>query len=295
MQTHIVACARNEKENIVEWILYYKYIGVNKIWLYCNDDDPIPLYKAVYPFTQGPNPLVNFIHYIGEGEQKKMYKDYINNYMDRNIWVGFIDIDEFVTIREKLSINDVLAKFTQYDAVHVNWFNFGPGDNIFNSNGLVTKNLIHRNKFPNQHGKVFVKTSCIDEDWMNNDLGTFFHGFGANYKHKPFSDGIANIATTWGENFYDLFENDFQNYAVNNSDNILSTFYISHFQMRSFEHLVSRSKRKMAADFLDQNRWRNILFENTFWQVIEADNEVEDTFLRDNVPLEFSFETKVGG
>lgn len=293
MKVQIVACARDENSNIVEWIMYYKNIGIDKIWLYCNDDDPISMFKTVYPFTQGENKFVNFIHFYGQGEQKNMYKHFINNHMENNTWVGFIDIDEFLTIKNNKNFSEILNNASKFDAIHFNWVNFGPSNNILDPIGLITKSLNRRNKFPSPHGKVFIQSSVIDKDWINNDRGVFFHGFGdqgKKHKHQPFSEKRAEIALCWGDNFYDLFESNFGGYAIENSEKIFSNCYLSHFQMKSFEHLARRAKRKISGDFMDQNKWRDMLFNNSFWRDMEPDNEIEDNFLRDAVTLSFSFE-----
>lgn len=289
---YIVACARNENENINEWIEYNKYIGVDGIYLYCNDDNPAAMIKHILPYMQGPDPFVKLIHFKGEGEQKLMYKHFINHYLKPDSWVGFIDIDEFVTLKCNLSLKDFLNKFSSVDAVHFCWVNFGPDNNDYNPTFSTLRSLTKRNRYPNAHGKVFINSNIIDKIWMNEGYGTFFHGFGdggLGRKHKPFNEKVACISNVWGEDFYDKYENDFSEYAIKNERNIFETAYISHYQMRSFEHLFHRAQRKMQGDFADQSRWRDMIVNNTFWTMIAPDNAVEDTFLKDLNAVNFSF------
>ncbi|AQS88038.1 hypothetical protein AA101099_1372 [Neoasaia chiangmaiensis NBRC 101099] len=284
MKINLVACARDEIKNINEWLVFHRALGVDKIYLYCNDDDPTPMLKTVFPFTQGLDPFVEFIHFTGEGEQKLMYKHYINNLMRSNCWIGFIDIDEFITIKNGGTLGDFLAGFEGRDAAHLCWFNFGPGDNIYDPPGFTTQSLTRRNRHAMPHGKVFIKSDVIDRDWISEGYGTFFHGFGdlgLERKHKPFSSKTADIATCWGDDFYHHYETNFGGYAREYSATMQDIAYLSHFQMRSFEHLIRRAKRRISGDFADQSRWRDMVFHNNFWDRIAPDNEVEDLFLRD--------------
>lgn len=286
----LVACAREETSHINEWIQYNLDIGFDKIYLYCNDDDPWPMFKTVLPYTYGSNPTLTFVWHGEVGQQKDMYKHFINNYMEPNSWVSFIDIDEFITFRDNRTVKEFLQNFNDNDAdaVHLCWWNFGPEDHKLDPENFVLKSYTHRNYFPEPSGKIFVRSNAVDKGWVSEGFGTFFHGFGdqgMNRKHRPFSDKIAKIQTSWGADFYDLYEGAFSTYARDNREVIAENGYISHFQMRSFEHLIRRAKRKMEGDFRDQSRWRDMVDQANFWSAMAADNAEEDRFLSDRSVL----------
>lgn len=281
----LVCCARHEDKKINEWINYNISIGFDEIFLYCNDDDPWPLYKTVLPYVQGEDPVVKFIHFDKIGQQKAMYKDYIRNRMSNDGWLAFIDVDEFVTLRSGQTLRSFLDGYGDADVIHLCWWNFGPGQHEYDCEGFVLSEHIHRNLNPSPNGKVFVKPSAIDRDWTCEGYGTFFHGFGdmgMNRKHRPFSELPLKTITAWGEDFYRLYETAFSSYASQYRESIRQSAYISHFQMQSFEHLVRRAKRKMTGDFADQVRWRHLVKNGGFWAAMEEDNAEVDTFLRDN-------------
>ena len=75
----IAACARWESRFIVEWLNYYRIIGFDHVFLYCNDDDPRELYGKVLPYVLGPEPFVTFRHYPLQGEQLRMYRHFLQN------------------------------------------------------------------------------------------------------------------------------------------------------------------------------------------------------------------------
>lgn len=60
---------------------------------------------------------------------------------------------------------------------------------------------------------------------------------------------------------------------------------ISHLRMPSFEHLIRRVQRASRGDFLDQQRFRQIIENASFAQHDAEDSEVEDTWLRDHFSL----------
>ena len=52
-----------EEQNINEWIAYHKSIGVQKFYIYGNDDDYKVLLDVLYPIQINDEDLVTFIHY----------------------------------------------------------------------------------------------------------------------------------------------------------------------------------------------------------------------------------------
>jgi hypothetical protein len=45
----LVACARWEEHDIVEWIEYHLSIGVDHFYIYSNDDTPLTLFNRLHP------------------------------------------------------------------------------------------------------------------------------------------------------------------------------------------------------------------------------------------------------
>ncbi len=91
-QYAIAACARWETEYLVEWLLYHRQIGFDRVYLYCNDDDPAECYERVLPFIRGPRPFVTFVHFPFPGLLGEMYKHFLP--LLRIGWVGAFPVSD---------------------------------------------------------------------------------------------------------------------------------------------------------------------------------------------------------
>lgn len=100
----IMTCCRWEYNNISEWISYYKSIGFDHIYLYCNDDDPRDLYSNCLPFMSNENSFITFVHYAEVGNQFGMILDFLKRFKHETKWISFLDCDEFLLLR---NINNI--------------------------------------------------------------------------------------------------------------------------------------------------------------------------------------------
>lgn len=122
----LVACARWESRYIVEWLTYHRSVGIEHVYLYCNDDQPDELYSKVLPFVQGADPFVTFIYYNFVGLQFQMYFHFFRNYSHETKWLMFLDIDEFICIRELNNVPKFVDSFDpSVEAIYFNWCSFG--------------------------------------------------------------------------------------------------------------------------------------------------------------------------
>src|SRR5690242_5195339 len=103
-----MACARWETPYITEWLLYHRAIGFDHVYLLCNDDDPTELYSRVLPFLEGPAPFVTFRHFPFQGQQFHAYMHGLRVWKHETEWLMFLDIDEFLCIRNHTGIQRFL-------------------------------------------------------------------------------------------------------------------------------------------------------------------------------------------
>ena len=69
------------------------------------------------------------IEFNGPLKQIQAYNYFIKTYNKEYDWVGFIDIDEFIVLKQDRNISSFLEKYNEYNSVGLNW-------NMFGSNGL---------------------------------------------------------------------------------------------------------------------------------------------------------------
>lgn len=127
----LCAVAKDEGPYLAEWAQYHKALGVSHIYLYDNNDGPTPEVEAL-----AQDPDVTVIPVYGKalrslGYQVGAYNDAYHKYGGKYAWMGFIDLDEFVTI-DGMGLPAFLAQpaFDGTAIVHLHWRYYG-------DNGLV--------------------------------------------------------------------------------------------------------------------------------------------------------------
>ncbi|MFI3285996.1 MAG: glycosyltransferase family 92 protein [Rikenellaceae bacterium] len=118
----ICAIFKNEAENLQEWISYHKLIGVEHFYLYNNfsDDDYL---RVLEPFIAKDE--VTLIGWQYKYGQMSAYTNCLERFSSDANWIAFIDLDEFICLREEISLGNWLRKFRRYPSVMLNWKFFG--------------------------------------------------------------------------------------------------------------------------------------------------------------------------
>jgi len=182
----ICAVAKDENKYIAEWVSYYLSKGVSHIYIYDNNDGATEVMSGLSGLSQ-----VTVIPVYGEsslknkGFQVGVYTEAYKVYGHDYDWMGFFDIDEFVSIDDGLDIPSFLGN-PMYDGthiVHLNWRYYG-------DNGLVhyeDSPVVSRFKTPasldvkysdinnceNQYVKSFIRTG-YDEFVLDVHAPRFF-------------------------------------------------------------------------------------------------------------------------
>ena len=106
----ICTLGKNENKYIKEFLDYYKQIGVDKIFLYDNNDIGYKnesFDEIISEYIK--DGFVNVINY--KGEKYPQFKIYTDCYRKNNKiydWLIFFDIDEFINLENYKSIKDFL-------------------------------------------------------------------------------------------------------------------------------------------------------------------------------------------
>ncbi|MFT8308248.1 glycosyltransferase family 2 protein [Acetobacter malorum] len=241
----VVACARWESAYIMEWLTYYKSIGYDHVYLYCNDDTPDDLYKTILPFVVGKNPFVTFVDFTFKGLQHQMYLHFLANYHQETEWVSFFDIDEFLNIPAFRDISDLVSSYPNIDCIIFYWLVFGNNGFEKNPSGSVLENYNRRGAGINEYTKYICRTnSLLDEKIFSPG------GFG--FWHNPVWHSYKEI------NAVDVLgRNDFSvhNLSETQINTIENTANIHHYMIKSFEYLKHRVERGTSGSFSGQVMW----------------------------------------
>ncbi|MCC6103547.1 discoidin domain-containing protein [Acetobacter sp.] len=285
----LVACARWESEHIYEWLSYHLCIGIDHIYLYCNDDDPKELYEKIAVFCRGDNPKVTFKHYPFVGEQWNMYVHFLENYKGATELACFLDVDEFITLKNNNSIKEYLSRFKglEWDTILLNWVYFGNNNHETRPKGSVLENYTKRSRRISHITKVIVKTESISNEYVKSNPVPFWHGIGVG-TYDVFNFNLKHLTAT-GESFPDFYEKWWSLYNENKEsdellrmeDSILNDTYISHFFLKSHADASRRIARGTGGNFSGQSAWASkVESKSDLVEYLKEFNAVEDIFLR---------------
>ena len=124
-----------ENNYIEEWVRYYKELGVDKIVLFDNNDPKVENVLDVEYIKE--QALEGFVIVVPQpkkrGMQTAQFTECYNLFHKDYDWLTFLDIDEYLVLKEHKNIKEYLAqeKFNGFDMIHVQW-------KIYDDNNLVT-------------------------------------------------------------------------------------------------------------------------------------------------------------
>ena len=276
----LAACARWEARYIVEWLTYHRSIGIEHVYLYCNDDDPAELYEKVLPFLQGSDPFVTFVHYNMVGLQFQMYFHFLRNYSHETRWLMFLDIDEFICVKEGNNVPLFMKTFgDDVDAVYFNWCSFGHNGHRTRPSSDVLTTYTRRERTATPFTKVFIKSRSVP-------YHKFYLWSTAPVMHDYVClDDKLNVVNVLGENlsfYYEDFPKRAWDYLLSGSvsENILAKAFIAHFNIKSDEDFDLRVARGLKGDYRAEAMWGE-KSEAARQQHHALTNAVEDLYLHD--------------
>ncbi len=278
----ICACARWETPYIAEWLAYYRELGFEHVYLYCNDDDPGPFYERILPFIQGEDPFVTFRYHPHQGQQYEMYVHFAANGLAETEWVSFFDIDEYLRLPPGMKIADFMARFTpEVECVLFNWVFFGPNGHKTPPDGPVLEALTRREARIHPYTKYVARASTVAEiEFVSRSHA---HGFWHEIMSKSERPVVAvnALGEPMGQ-YYDAFPDGAQTFAnaPERRERLLETAIIHHYAFRSEQAYVERAARGLKGDFNGQDIWKRLAEDpDEFANVLAAMNAVEDLSL----------------
>jgi hypothetical protein len=277
----ICACARWETPYIVEWLNYYRSIGFDHVYLYCNDDDPTSLYETTLAFQDSCDPFLTFRHFPYQGQQDFMYRHFLQNDRMDSEWIAFLDIDEFLILRAVDNIHRFMARFErEYDSLYFNWCFYGNSSFAIRPPGSVLLQYPKRHSSLHPFTKTLTRTSAIDLSVLESQRMHFWHRWDA-----PASCGMRCV-NVLEESMVDYYT-DFPTHAAAflNSNcrhrRIINVAFIAHFAFKSKEDFLRRVERGTLGNFSEQIIWKQLHDEGTVDSFLERLNEVDDAYLKD--------------
>lgn len=263
----IALCAilKDELEFVREWVLYYRYIGINHFYLFDNEDKPM-----LKTHLKDLRSFVTVVHMPGFAKQYSAYQHFINHHSKKSDWVLFVDGDEFIVLKKKEwnTLQDMVMEstFDTAQLISFNWVYFGSnGHKRIPKRSLLASCTKRANEF-DFHTKSMFRCHCLVKP--KNP-----HVFYLNTRRwkalSPAGKVVTEHKTGSSERGYEW-------------EGLWGTAYIAHFYTRSWQKFSRRSLRGDATGLAVMTK-RDLV--RTFAQIEKTSNEVEDHCLADLVPL----------
>lgn len=276
----IICCARWESNYIGEWLSYYKEIGFDHIYVYCNDDDPTEFFDRINEAGL-PKGFLTVKYFPEKGKQHEMYLDALTVAREESEWISFFDIDEFLDLKSFANISDYMnIQKGDVDCVYFNWLQFKTSGFISRPYGSVLRNYVYRDKYLNNHTKYICKASYLTEERIKKSNASLHHSFHHFLSKSGWPD--IKIVNSLGDDWSEYAENfpHTANHLLNNTDQalLLEAPHIKHYHLRSAEDLIIRYFRSIDGDFSGQKIYfQEFIEKNKDYSLIDKGEVFDDS------------------
>ena len=166
----ICVSAKDQHDDIAEWLQYHEQLGAGKIYVYDDSSNPPMLAQLTDYIKSG---LVEY-HFIGKSNhssiprpQLYVYDQCIDRYRSKHQFMAFIDVDEFFFLRDPniSSMPQLLQEYEDHGALVVNWVQFGSSGHMHRPHGSTMASFwkcIPKHHPENLHVKTIANTKYVE-------------------------------------------------------------------------------------------------------------------------------------
>ena len=271
----VCICTIGKEENryIREFVDYYETLGVDKIYLYDNNDEDKENFKVIIQdyIDRG---FVKIINFRGiERPHFKAINDCYVNYNKQYNWLMFYDIDEYIHLDNFKNIKDFLnqKKFNKCKKIYLNWVLHTDNDLIY------YENISLRKRFPELEKDAIINKNFSQKvkSILRGNISNFLI---ANTSHT--SHIITNSVKAC--NGYGKEIKLTKDYFMINSD--LKHYYIDHYYTKSVEEFVQKVKRGSAGHGKDKEFE---FFRIIRYFIINKFKNIKYKYILDNLGINF--------
>lgn len=229
MKVALICCGRLENRYAIDFVEYYKQLGIDHIYIADNNREGEEYFEDVLQSYINENFVTIYDYRNRNAIQLECYKTIYDQISNDYNWVLFFDFDEYLTLTEDKNIKEYLSRecFNNAKQILINW-------KIYTDNDLVTDD-----------GKP-----CLERFTVPYEDNGFYHG---NNKVKYILKGnLQNV------NFYSthiIRNEEILNCTVNNEGelmkiNLLSERFDINHNLAYLKHFITKT-----IDEYINNKW----------------------------------------
>ena len=232
---------KNENQYIREFVTFYEKFGVDKIYLYDNNEKDGEHFEDMIKdyIDKGFVKILNWRNI--ERPQFKAINDCYLKYNKYYDWLIFFDIDEFIHLYNFKNIKDFLNQkiFNRCKKICLNWV-------LHTDNDLIHyENLSLFQRFPD------VERDAIINNKFSQRVKSILRGNISNFKiANNFQTAHIITESVEGCNGFGKKINFDKEFYLINSD--AKYYYIDHFYSKSLEEFINKIKRGFASNGKDE-------------------------------------------
>lgn len=149
---------KNDENTLIENIKYHTLAGVDHFIVYDNMSSR-PLSAVL---SQMKNVTVHLWPNSNDRSQIKCYDQCLRDYSSKFKWIGFIDTDEFIVLKNGMkSIKDFLRGYESYGGVGLNWKCFGSSGHVKRQESVIESYVFAAGTGDDKHIKSIVNTTAV--------------------------------------------------------------------------------------------------------------------------------------
>ena len=158
----VTAIIKNEAVYIEEWLCYHRALGVDHFFIFDNNSED-KIDDVLQPYIN--HGIVTLIRWPMLGGQIDAYNYSMHFFGRATEWMAYIDLDEFIALKDTASLPEFLSALTAADQLLIPWRSFGFSGHRKRPPGLVIENYtiaqdIPPEGFPRVNAKAIVRTSA---------------------------------------------------------------------------------------------------------------------------------------
>ena len=171
MKVALITMGRLENRYAIEYVEYYKQLGIDTIFIVDNNHDGEEYFEDVLQKYINDK-FIYILHYRNIEEkyfQVNMYMKIYQKFKDKFDWFIFLDFDEFLTLTKDSNIKEYLNRkeFIGINQILINWKIYTDNDLIYDDGRLclerfitpmdVNKCVEYKNIPENMHVKCIIR------------------------------------------------------------------------------------------------------------------------------------------